>query len=92
MARRLPSPFATDVPHTAAYHGIEYREPRTYSDARSAGLSSDDGDAGGRVKLGFVLTKENVVVAVSPGSLSHIAGFVPGDVIMAVDGVGRAAI
>ena len=42
------------------------------------------------MKLGFVLTKENVVVAVSPGSLSHIAGFVPGDVIIAVDGVGRA--
>ena len=34
----------------------------------------------------MVLTKENAVVSVAPGSLTHVAGFRPGDVLLAVNG------
>lgn len=37
-------------------------------------------------RLGFVLTKSNVVVSVVPGSLTHVAGFAPGDAILAING------
>ena len=38
------------------------------------------------IRLGFVLTKTNVVVSVVPGSLTHVAGFAPGDALLAING------